>query len=56
MSEDEEPYMEKPVRSQTAANKAPPGGRKHSLPQQRDLNGLRQVGKICYWLIFDPTD
>lgn len=45
MSEDEEPYMEKPVGSRAAANKPPPGGRKHSLPQQRDLNGLRQVGE-----------
>lgn len=42
VSEDDEPFMDKQGRSHAAANKPSPGARKHSLPQQIDLNGLRQ--------------
>lgn len=43
VSEDDELFMDKQVRSYEAV---PPGQRKHSLPQQLDSNGLRQVSRI----------
>lgn len=55
VSEDDEPFMDKQGRSHAAATKPSPGARKYSLPQQIDLNGLRQVSKILFFNLLTVT-
>lgn len=45
VGEDDELFMENGLRSCEVVEKAPPGRRKHSLPQQLDTSGVRQVSK-----------
>lgn len=51
MGEDDELFVENGVRSCEVVEKPSPGKRKHSLPQQLDTSGVRQVSK-CLTLFF----
>lgn len=45
VGEDDELFVENGVSGCEAAEKPPPGRRKHSLPQQLDTAGVRQVSE-----------
>lgn len=51
VGEDDELLVENGVGSCDVSEKPPPGRRKHSLPQQLDTAGVRQVGE---WLRMNP--
>lgn len=45
VGEDDELFVENGVSSYEVVEKPPPGRRKHSLPQQLDTAGVRQVSE-----------
>lgn len=45
VGEDDELFMENGIKGCEVVEKPPPAGRKHSLPQQLDMSGVRQVSQ-----------